>query len=606
MEKKAIRALVEKWLADFEGALCSADETRLKDLFADVSYFRDNGAFTWDFRQFHGRSAVVSALRRANVEIQAHNFAVSSSWPEPQSQAPASPSESSLIEAFANFKTAHGTAVAVLNAAVDASSPQRLRMVAMYTRLEGLDKFTAPESHPRGNGFVPGHDGQTWKDFHDDRKQYTASDPEVLIVGAGQAGLMVAAHLQELGVNALVIDKNRRVGDNWYKRYDSLNLHNPVEMNGFPYLPFPKHYPEYLPKDLMGQWLEIYAQYLDLNVWTSTEFVHGEYDEKAGTWTASVRLPDGKTRALHPRHVILSTGGVGGKPYVPTLPGLSSFKGTVIHSSQYSRASDYGTKRAVIVGSATSAHDIADDLYSNGVQTTMLQRGPTVVVNMDTANLTYAGYLDSTIPTELVDIRYGTALINPIRQSRSKAYHAMAMKMDEKLIDGLTQAGFHVGHGVDGMGWLDLFLRTGGGYYFNKGTSELIVNGGIKVEQYSRVAGFGPDGVNLDDGSTIEADLIVLATGFQNRKAEVADWLGQEVAERVGPVAALDDEGEWANIWSQTGQRGLWFNGGGINQVRPGSRRLALLVKADLDGLIPDRFRRRPQNTDGVNGTHHP
>ncbi|KAH7009586.1 hypothetical protein EDB80DRAFT_411371 [Ilyonectria destructans] len=146
------------------------------------------------------------------------------------------------------------------------------------------------------------------------------------------------------------------------------------------------------------------------------------------------------------------------------------------------------------------------------------------------------------------------------------------------------------------MGWLDLFLRTCGGYYFNKRTSEIIIDGGIKVEQYAQVAEFVPNGVKFNDGKFIEADLIVLATGYQNRTAEVAEQFGEDVSERVGEIGTLEEEGECTNIWGQTGQRGLWFNGGDINQVRPGSRCLALLLKADLDGLITPDFRRPLKN----------
>lgn len=594
MDRKQARSQVEHWIANFENALAGNDEKSLKELFADPSYFRDNGAFTWDFRQFHDRDIVVSTLLEANKEIKAHNFCVSTYWPEPRIQQEAG--DSTVVEAFASFETANGTAVALLNATRDANSPGKLQVFALYTRLEGLKNVKTPEENPRGNGFAPSYDGQTWKDFHDRKRQYVDSEPEVLIVGSGQAGLMVAAYLEQLGVSPLIIDKNERVGSNWYNRYDSLNLHNPVEMNDFPYLAFPKHYPEYLPKDIMGQWLEIYSQYLDLNVWTSTKFLHGDYDNKAKRWSASIRLADGKERILHPRHIISATGGVGGNPAVPELPGLSSFKGEVIHSSKYSKASDHGCKKAIVVGSATSAHDIADDLYDNHVEVTMLQRGPVVVVNIDTANLAYSGYLDPSIPSELVDIQYGIGLINPIRESRSQAYHTKATEIDAELLKGLAAAGLQVGNGVKGMGWLDLFLRTGGGYYFNKGTSEIIVEGGIKIEQYSRVVEFVSNGVKMQNGKVIEADLIVLATGYQNRKAEVEEQFGVDVAERVGDIARLDEEGEWSNIWGQTGQRGLWFNGGGINQVRPGSRRLALLVKADLDGLIPEGFRRQPKN----------
>ncbi|KIW38536.1 uncharacterized protein PV06_09492 [Exophiala oligosperma] len=597
-DQKQARVLVEAWLTGFENALTGGDAKSLHDLFHEVSYFRDNGAFTWDFVQFHSRDASISTLLRTNKVIKAHDFLVSSDWPAPRFQV--QQDNSLTLEAFVDFETDNGRAVAVLNCLPNIKS---LKLTAMYTRLEELKNIKGPEVHPRGNGYTPSYDGETWKQHHDIRRQYIDMNPEVLIVGSGQAGLIVAAHLEQLGVCTLIVDKNERVGDNWYRRYDALHLHNPVEMNGFPFLEFPKHFPEYLPKDLMGQWLETYAQYLSLNVWTSTEFLKGSYDDGTNKWTAILKTANGVTRVLHPSHIVLATGGVGGKPVVPELPGLSSFTGRVMHSSKYTKAADYGIKKAIVVGSATSAHDIADDLYKNGVETTMIQRGSTVVVNMDTANLTYAGYIDPSISTELVDLTYGTALINPIREQRSQAYHDMATEMDKDLLTRLEAVGFHIGHGVRRMGWLDLFLRTGGGYYFNKGTSDIIAAGGIRVEQYSRVSQFLPSGLKLNDGKVIEAGLVVLATGYQNRKAEVAEQFGCEIAEKVGDIGTLqDNDGEWTNIWGQTRQRGLWFNGGGINQVRPGSKRLALLIKADLDGLITEEFR-RPQ-TVVVNGTN--
>ena len=332
-----------------------------------------------------------------------------------------------------------------------------------------------------------------------------------------------------------------------------------------------------------------------MNVWTGTEFCGARYDEERSRWNATVRSADGTIRELHPRHIVMATGGIGGKPFVPELPGLDTFAGEVMHSSGYTKSSDYAARKAIIVGVATSAHDIARSLYEGGVEVTMLQRGPVVINNVDTANLAYAGYLDPEIPTELVDVRYGIGLINPLREAASRNYHAFAKDLDKDLLTGLAAAGLQLGDGVGGQGWLDLFLRTGGGYYLNTGTSEMIAEGKIHIEQFDRVVEFVPTGAKLDDGSIIEADIVILATGYQSRRSEVAEIFGDEVAAHVGEIARLDVDGEWASMWAQTGQRGLWFNGGGINQMRPGSARLALLIKADLEGLIGEAFRRPPK-----------
>ena len=583
---------VREWLAAFGTAVETSDAAGLTALLCDPSYLRDNGALTWDYRQFHGREAVVSTLLSICGEIRPHNFRLSGRWPPPRllTYGP-----TPVVEAFFDFDTRHGSGVMLINALPEAGAPGGMRARVVFTRLESLHSIEHQVPHPRGRGYTQAFPGQTWKQHRDARRSHENGDPDVMVIGAGQSGLTTAAYLRSFDVNVLVIDRYPSVGDSWAKRYDALALHNPVEMNGFPFLKFPPHYPEYLSKDLMGEWLDLYARYMDLNVWTGTEF-SGACFERDGRWTAQVRRADGSERTLRPAHIVLATGGIGGKPYVPQLPGLGSFAGSVLHSSQYTKTADHTIRKALIVGVATSAHDIARDLAESGVEVTMFQRGPVVITNVETANLAYAGYLDPETPTALVDIRYGVGLINPLREQASQAYHAMAKEKDRTLLEGLAAAGLRLGDGVNGQGFLDLFLRTGGGYYLNTGTSELIVDGRIRIEQFDRIAEFVPQGARLDDGRIVEAELIVLATGYQNRRSEVATMFGEEVALRVGDIARLDAEGEWANMWSQTGQRGLWFNGGGINQMRPGSERLALLIKADLDGSIPESFRKRPKN----------
>ncbi|WP_419827161.1 flavin-containing monooxygenase [Sphingomonas sp.] len=593
MDETGIKAGARDWIAALEKAIEASDEAGLKALLCDPAYLRDNGALTWDYRQFHGLDAVASTLVSIAGEIRPRNFRLSEKWPAPHLM---ETGETAYIEAFFDFDTRHGSGVLVMNAVPVADAPGGMKARAIFTRLEGLNSIEQHVPHPRGRGYTQAFPGQTWKQHRDALRLHEDREPDVIIVGAGQSGLTTAAHLRTFGVSVLVIDRYPRVGDSWAKRYDALALHNPVEMNGFPFLAFPPHYPEYLSKDLMGEWLDLYARYMGLNVWSETEFCGARFDNRDGRWTASVRHANGTERELRPAHIVLATGGIGGKPHLPQLPGLNTFSGPVLHSSQYTKVADHKIKKAIIVGVATSAHDIARDLTESGVEVTMFQRGPVVITNVATANLAYAGYLDPETPTALVDLRYGIGLINPLRERASQAYHKMAKEKDRDLLDRLATAGLRLGDGVDGQGFLDLFLRTGGGYYLNTGTSELIANGSIKIEQFEHIETFVPEGARLHDGTIVEAELIVLATGYQNRKTEVATAFGEDVAERVGDIARLDAEGEWASMWSQTGQRGLWFNGGGINQMRPGSERLALLIKADLDGLIPDAFRKRPRN----------
>ena len=103
----------------------------------------------------------------------------------------------------------------------------------------------------------------------------------MLVIGGAQAGLSIAARLNQLGVDTLVVEKWPRIGDSWRKRYHSLALHNSIHLNHLPYMEFPPTWPKYIPKDMLGNWFEFYADAMEINCWTDTEFVGGTWDEAA-------------------------------------------------------------------------------------------------------------------------------------------------------------------------------------------------------------------------------------------------------------------------------------------------------------------------------------
>ena len=192
----------------------------------------------------------------------------------------------------------------------------------------------------------------------------------------------------------MIVEKTPRVGDNWRNRYHSLTLHNEVWANSLPYMPFPPTWPTFMPKDKLAGWLEAYAEFMELNVWTGTEFLSGSYDEASAMWTARVRRADGEVRTLRVPHVVLATGGASDVPRIPELPGLGEFAGPVIHSSRFSSGLEYAGKRALVIGTGNSGHDVAQELYSNGAErVTIVQRSPTCVVSLvPSGTLVYSVY----------------------------------------------------------------------------------------------------------------------------------------------------------------------------------------------------------------------
>ena len=173
--------------------------------------------------------------------------------------------------------------------AADAYPPRDLRAWTLCTSLQELTGFEELIGPRRASGPSDLRDfgRENWLDHRRKAAAYADRDPAVLVIGAGQAGLSIAARLGVLGVDTLMVDRNARIGDNWRNRYHSLTLHNEVFVNDLPYLPFPPNCPIYISKDKLANWLEFYAEAMELNCWMSTEFISGAYDEKAGRWTGS-------------------------------------------------------------------------------------------------------------------------------------------------------------------------------------------------------------------------------------------------------------------------------------------------------------------------------
>lgn len=584
----------EQWISDFGSALAAKDSSTLSALFSEESYYRDNVAFTWDYRQAVGSQQIVDLLLSVVDDIAPSNFRLSTEWPEPGLVGYEEPL---LLEFFMEFDTAVGGGTAIVRGIPDTTSPYGFRAFKLFTRLDTLRGFEPGEAYSGGRGFEAKHQKQNWLQNRDQRQSYSDREPEVLIVGGGHSGMMAAARLGKLGVDALIVDKNERVGDNWRKRYHNLALHTPTHMAQLPYLRYPDNFPEYISKDKLANWFETYAESLDLNYWTSTEFLGATFDDEAGTWSATIRKADGTERVLHPKHMIMCTGGVGGFPKIPNLPGLDTFAGDAMHSSKFTRGEDYAGKNAIVVGVGTSAHDIALDLYTNGANVTMLQRNPVAIVSIDSANAAYSDYFNG-VPDVLVDFRFNADGVYPLLVKALHGYQQAVAEWDKDILERLEAVGMKLEDVRDGEhSWIMKFYRNGGGYYLNIGASDIIADGGIKVIQSDDLDTLTAEGARMNDGSLVPADVIVMATGYEGRQTELEALFGEEVAERVGPVGrGFDTEGEWTNVWKPTAQKGLWFMLGGVNNARPNSQLVALNIKAELEGLVPPKFRGAQQS----------
>ena len=595
---------VTRWLTAFEAALAAADGTALTALFAPDAHWRDLLALTWNVTTVSGVQPVVDALLLHSAGAAAGcienptnpaanpvvhpaacptGFAIDLQRTPPRRVMRAG---APCIEAFFKFETRQLRAQGLLRLHPEAAAGGLHPAWTLFTAADEIKGFeeTTGSRRPHGESYSREFSGPNWLDKRRAALAYADHDPEVLVVGGGHAGLSMAACLRHLNVDTLIVDREARIGDNWRTRYHALTLHNQVQVNHLPYLPFPASWPTYIPKDKLANWFEAYVESLELNFWTRTEFTGGLYDDASGRWSVTLRLADGSSRTMRPRHVVMATG-VSGIPHVPEIPILKNYGGQVMHSSQYRDAAPWQGRDVMVIGTGTSGHDIAQDLQSNGARVTLVQRSPTLIVNVEpAAQIPYAVYSEG-ISTADCDTIAASLPLALARQSH-QLMALQAAEMDQQLIADLSRRGFLIDT-ADVYGWQFKYLTRGGGYYFNVGCSNLIVEGKVGLQQIGDIEAFNAQGACLRNGEQLPADLVVLATGYQGMDVLVRQLFGEAVAQRTGPVWGIDEaQQELRNMWTPTGQPGLWFIAGSFAQCRIYSKFLALQILARQVGLI--------------------
>jgi cation diffusion facilitator CzcD-associated flavoprotein CzcO len=577
-------AVVEAWLSAFEAALVRDDATELSQLFVAESHWRDILAFTWHLTPHSGAEKIGRSLARTQPVTAARDFQIAAGRTPPRAVKRLGVD---VVEAIFAFATRLGRGNGVVRLVPDGSGGHKAWV--LLTTLEELSGFEEKtgERRPTGAAYSRNFGGDNWEDVRRKAQAYENRDPTVLVVGGAQAGLSMAARLNQVGVDTLVVEKWPRIGDSWRTRYHSLALHNSIHVNHLPYLPFPPTWPNYIPKDMLGTWFEFYASVMEINCWTNTEFTQAAWDGDAKCWSATLRRADGSERVLRPRHIVMANG-VSSYPLAPVQPGLDTFKGHVVHSEGFTNGAAWKGKNALILGTGSSAHDIAQDLHSHGARPTIVQRGSTTVVSIEpSAKLNYALY-DEGPPLEDCDL-IATAATPPLIL---KAYQLAVQRMiafDKEMIEGLQRVGFKYDIGEDGTGHQMKYRRRGGGYNLDAGAAALMIKGEIGLLQYDRIARFCETGALLQDGTIVPADLIVLATGYYPQQELVRRALGEDVLARVGQVWGEDEDGELANMFKRTPQEGLWFIAGSLTQCRIYSKYMALQIKALEEGIISGR-----------------
>ncbi|KUJ17433.1 FAD/NAD(P)-binding domain-containing protein [Mollisia scopiformis] len=400
----------------------------------------------------------------------------------------------------------------------------------------------------------------------------------VLIIGAGQSGLSLAGRLGALNIPYILLEKASSIGYSWTGKYDTVRQHTIREMNN---LPFDRTYkasdPTLLPAKIVAEGFQNYVKKYRINIWLDAQVEQCEQKTGGVGWEVRVRR-GGEVVEVEARHMALSTGTGVSVPNPPTIENADAFQGTILDIGSFKESSRWKGKKGIVVGSATGAHDVAQDMLDNALSSiTMIQRSPTPVFPVEWVVAGQEGIFNLSTPPEKADRQDGTM---PLKISR-EVMRVAASFIDPARFDALERVGFRVDRSIVLNDWI---ILRGGGYYIDIGTSSLIAAGAIAVRSGDPIKRFLPHGLEFASGDVVEADIVVFATGYQkDPRKQAATVVGAEVAGEMRLPRGLDEEGELERYLLPVG-KGLWLLRGAVNAARWNSRFVALQIQAEIMG----------------------
>ncbi|KAB5539258.1 hypothetical protein GE09DRAFT_1248223 [Coniochaeta sp. 2T2.1] len=574
------KTIVTRWLAEFEKAL-SSTPLELDSLFLTNSWLKDSLVLSWDQHAVKGRHDITEYVRRQTASgRRLFNLKVTA---KPHLQA--NLREMGLLfwlESVFDFNTDVGQGRGLVRLANTAVGEWNAWVV--FLNLEDLN------GHPRRIGLnrQPFHKKpQPVLDGPDEEVELT-----VVIIGAGHCGLSLAACLQTLGVRAMCIDRNKRAGDSWRNRY------KPQLGDHLPYFDFPTNWPIFPDKDQIADFLEAYARILDLQIWLQTEFEGADYDDAPGRWTVKTVASGGDSTertTLHPLHVVWAGNALVLKhSNSPTWPGSDEFQGKLYHASEHTDAAamlgpeDKKKIKVAVIGSSTTAHDIALDYANTGADVIIIQRGSIIVLSPSSVMKFGVQPPRTGYSTEDAVFEKRSFPLEVILKTVLAGVTKIMAQNDADILAGLKKTEFFLEKGqTAGDSFLSRFLKRRGGFYIN-GASEAIADRRIRVLRSEKgIAELTPNRLVLADDREVEADVIVLATSWKNFEDIVGDIMGEDVARRTKGRFGVDAQGELAGVYRPTGHPGFWVASSNFGGSQMGAPVLALQIKAIEEGLNP-------------------
>jgi flavin-dependent dehydrogenase len=372
---------------------------------------------------------------------------------------------------------------------------------------------------------------------------------EVVVVGAGPAGLSAALALKDAGVRPLVLDQDDRVGSSWRSRYNRLRLNTCRPFSHLPDRRFPKGTPMFPSRDQVIEHLEHHASEDGINLEMGTRVDRVDRDDAGWvlqTSTGEIRTPQ----------VIVATG-YEHAPFIPDWGGRESFMGQLLHSCEYKDAGPFEGKRVLVVGPGSSGMEIAHDLAEGGASKLWLsaRTPPNILLREGPGGF----------PGDMLAV-----LLFHFPTPIGDAVARFGRRMD---LGDLTEHGLPAPE--EGV-----FSRLN-----RLGVAPAIVDKEVveaikarRIEVVRGVESLDATGVRLADGARIEPDTVICATGYRRALEPL-----------VGHLDVLDGRGVPRAVGGEPVASGLRFIGyvprpGNLGYMGKEAKRAAKAIARELRG----------------------
>jgi cation diffusion facilitator CzcD-associated flavoprotein CzcO len=372
-------------------------------------------------------------------------------------------------------------------------------------------------------------------------------DEDIVVIGAGPAGLATAASLRRLGLRHLVVDQASEVAASWRQHYDRLHLHTVKKYSSLPFTPWPRETPRYPSRADVIKYLEGYAEQHRIAPRLGIEV------QRVSSVSGRLVI-DTSAGRLEPRFVVVATG-FNRVANQPEFPGLATFAGSVVHARAYKNAAPYRGRRTLVVGCGNSGAEIALDLAEQGVDVAMVVRGPVHVVPRDLWGrpTQETGVMLSRLPVSVRD-----ALVSPI----------LRLAVGDLSRWGIVRPSLGPNRLVEEAGRVPIL---------DIGTIAQVKAGRIRV--VPGIEEILPDRVRFADGRSEPFDAIILATGYRPDLGGLID----------GFASISDRRGRPRRFGAETAIPGLFFVGfrnpptGALREISREAPRVAAAIRLALD-----------------------